>query len=108
METLNLNLIPGQPSKICHVSENDVGRVIRLKLVDGFIPYTLTGSESLKLRIRKPGKPIFTEAVTNTSDDYVDIVTSENMTDTPGRVYCKLRIGTIGAAAFYLDVEKKP
>lgn len=108
MEIINLNLIPDRFSPVAHASQNDVGRVIRFKLFNGPIPFKLTGSESIKLRIRKPDGKIATLPIINTSDDYIDIVTTEQLTGTAGRVYCKIRIDDLGTESFYLFVEPQP
>jgi len=108
METIKLNLIPTRVAPTAHVSQNDEGRVIRLELYDGPLKYTLSGSENIRLRIRKIDGNVANEPVVNTAESYVDIVTTHDMTDTAGRLFCKLRIGGIGTKAFYIDVEKKP
>lgn len=108
MQSYNLNLIPKHFPLICHASQYDIGRVIRLYLFDDAVPYTLSGSESIKLRIRKLDGGLVTKTITNTASNYVDIITDEDLTNVAGRVYCKLRIDSVGAKGFYLDVEKQP
>jgi hypothetical protein len=108
MESINLNLIPERFSPIAHASQHDTGRVTRFRLYDGSVPFKLSGQESIKLRIRKTDGSIVTAPVNNTADNYVDIVTTEDITGTAGRVYCKLRIDDLGAKSFYYLVEPQP
>lgn len=108
MESIKLNLIPRLFPPTAHASQHDIGRVIRLYLFDDTIPYTLSGSESIKLRVRKLDGSQVTKAITNTASNYVDIITDEDLTSIAGRVYCKLRINSVGAKGFYLDVERQP
>lgn len=108
METINLNLVPGGCPPVCNASQDDIGRTIRLNLFDGSIPYNLNGSESIKLRVRKPDGTAATIPVTSSAGSYIDLVLSDDLTDVPGKVKCKLRIDSIGAHSFYIHVENKP
>ena len=108
MEILYLNLIPGSIPPVCEATQNDVGRTIRFKLVDGFVPKILSGTETLKLRARKSNGSIETLSLTNSESDYVDVVTTQDLTDTPGFVYCKIRIDGIGTQSFKMRVEAQP
>ena len=106
MESNFINVIPEWRTPIYHASQGDNGRTIRCSLFDGAAAYTLSGTEALRLRYRKPNGDVSSIAVSNTSDDYVDITVPAAMTDVVGFVYCKLRINGIGAKAFYLAIEK--
>lgn len=108
METINLNRIPERYSPVVHASQNDSGRVTRFKLFDGSTPVTLNGDESIKLRIRKPNAKFVTVSVINTSDDYVDITSTPEMTDVAGKAYCKLRINDVGFKSFIYCIDPKP
>lgn len=108
MENKYINLIPERNTEVFHISQNDSGRTIRCNLYDGVKSFTLSGTESVRLRYRKPDKSISSFSVANTASDYVDITIPSGMTDAKGKVYCKLRINGIGAKAFILDVEEKP
>lgn len=108
MEIINLNIIPDGPSPVAHVSQNDRGRVTRFNLFDGVIPFILDGTESVKLHIRKPNGKIAVIPITNTADSYLDIATTQQMTEIAGRVYCKLRIDDLGTKSFYYLVESQP
>lgn len=108
MEVISVNLIPGRRFPVVHIKQDDEDREIRLELVNGSVPYTLSGGESLKLRTRQSNGKAKTISVINTGDDYVDITISKEAVSVPGRVYCKLRIDDIGAEAFDIIVEPKP
>ena len=108
MQELYLNLIPGSIPPVCKASQNDVGRTIRFNLVDGFIPKVLSGTEEIKLRARKPDGSIHTSYITNTSEAYLDVTTSEDLTNIAGNVYCKIWIGSVCMQAFIMKVENQP
>ena len=108
MEIVNLNLIPDGFTPVIHISQNDVGRVTRFKLYNGFVPFTLTGNESIMLRIRKPDASHSAIPIVNTSDSYVDIPTTSDMTELEGQVYGKLRIDNIGAKSIKFLVQSRP
>lgn len=107
MESNFVNVIPEWITPIYHASQGDDGRVVRLGLCDGAVVYTLSGTEALRLRYRKPDGTINSIGVANTADNYVDITVPADMTDIVGLVFCKLRINSIGAKAFYLAIEKE-
>lgn len=105
MEIINLDLTPGRVPPVCHASQFDIGRVIRINLLDGKTPHTLTGTEEIYLRTRKPNGEEVVEEVENTADFYVDIVTSKDTCDVAGENWCELRIDTIGTHNFKMAVE---
>lgn len=107
MESNFVNVIPEWRTPIYHASQGDDGRIVRLSLFDGAVAYTLSGTEALRLRYRKPDGTINSIGVANTADNYVDITVPADMTDIVGLVFCKLRINSIGAKAFYLAIEKE-
>lgn len=112
MEQVNLNIIPERETPVFHVSQGDNDRVIRCNLFEGFQAYKLAGTETILLRYQKLDGVFVTGigsfSVTNTSNTYVDISIPSGLTDKPCLVYCKLRIGNIGAKAFYISVERRP
>lgn len=112
MEIINLNLIPGEAFPVAHASQFDIGRVIRFKLLDGSDIYELTGTETLTLKVRKPDTTVVTMNLTNTSDDYVDVITTEQMCACPGKNICEINITngsvSIGTLNFYMEVEEDP
>lgn len=112
METFNLNLIPGKNNPVVHASQFDEGRVIRVNLFEGSSVYNLDGTEVISISVRKNDGHIVTEAITNTSDSYVEIVTTEQMTACSGSNLCELKIekgsDVIGTLNFILEVEVDP
>lgn len=107
MEIKYINLIPERGAPTFHFSRNDNNRVIRCVLYDGAKLFSLSGSEVLRLRYRKPNGEVSSIGVENTSDNYVDIPIPNSMVDVAGKVYCKLRIDGIGAKAFYIEAEER-
>lgn len=112
MEIVNINLIPGLNNPVCHVSQFDVGRTIRLNLYEGSSIYTLSGTETIKLNIRKPDNTVLVRDITNTSSTYVTFNTVEQMCPLPGDNICELSITSgntiIKSINFLMRVEKDP
>ena len=108
MEKHYINLVPERNTPVFHASQDDNDLVIRCDLYDGVKAYTLSGTESIRLRYRKPDGSISSIGVTNTGDTYVEVTIPATMTDIKGKVYCKLRINGIGAKAFIVEVEGRP
>ena len=110
MQTINLNLVPGKVKQVVHSSQYDVGRTFRCNLLNGNTVYTLDGTETIVIEGQKSDNHIFLYNVTNTSSNYVDVTTTEQMTALAGLVDCELRIKKsgvdIGTANFWLEVEK--
>ena len=112
MESFNLNIIPGKDRPVCHASQFDIGRTIHVNLFEGFNVFTLDGTEVISISVRKPDGNVVTEAVTNTSDSYVEFVTTEQMTACFGSNLCELKLekgaDVIGTMNFILEVEQDP
>lgn len=112
MEQIRLDIIPKGLMPVCHASQYDKGRVIRFNLMDGLQPYTLEGTETLEVDVRKTDMNIVTADVTNTSSTYVEIVTTEQMTACEGDNLGELKItkGDVVVASinFILRVEEDP
>lgn len=114
MEQIKLDLIPGRVMPICHASQYDEGRVIRLNLTENDIDYTLDGTETLTLDVRKVDGCVCTEVITNiySTKTYVDFETTQQMCACYGSNLCELKIesGTkvIGTLNFILEVERDP
>jgi hypothetical protein len=111
METIKLNLIPSGVNPICHCSQYDNGRVIRLELFDGLTPYALASGDVVTLNVRKPDNTIVTGTVSTTQDNnYVDIVTTEQICAVVGENLCDLTITNgetvIGTLNFIMTVER--
>ncbi|MBO7659880.1 MAG: hypothetical protein J6T65_11325 [Clostridia bacterium] len=112
METINLNLIPTGARPVLHASQYDKGRQFRANLFDGSAVYTLTGAETLSIAVRKPDGHVVTEGITNTSDSYVIIETTEQMTACAGDSFAEVKIeeggDLLGTLNLILAVEQSP
>ena len=108
METVDLSIIPDKVSPVVYASQYDEGRVQRFMLYDGARPYTLSGEETIELRIRKPNNQTETIEIENPGDDYIDLTFTEQITDVAGDVYCKFSIDGISTKGFYIKVEPGP
>ncbi len=112
MEQITLNMIPKGITPMCHASQYDKGRHIRLNIMDGLQGYKLT-DETAEIRVRKPDNNIVTAAGTYTAGTaYVDLFTTEQMTACEGDNECELRLTRgeqrIGSLNFKMRVEKDP
>lgn len=112
MQTINIDLIPGNVMPVFHASQFDTGRECRVNLYNGGAVFTLSGGETVSVSVRKPDGNVVTETLTNTSDSYVEIITTEQMTACDGANICKIKIEdgatVIGTANFVLEVEEDP
>ena len=109
MEQISVNLIPSGIRETCHASQFDVGRHIRFALLNGRNIYTLSGTETITLIMRKPNGTERTEALANTSSTYVDLVTSRETCDQSGAYECEIKVTDgakeIGSGNFRMQVE---
>lgn len=92
MEQINLNLIPSGQTPFCHVAQYDVGRVIRFNLFEGSSVYTLDGTETVTVNVRKPDGNIVTEALDASHGSYVEVETTEQMDAVAGINNCNITI----------------
>ena len=112
MERIRLDIIPKGLTPVCHASQYDAGRVIRLDLMDGLQGYSLT-NEEIELRVRKPDNNIVTTDVDfTTGSSFVDIVTTEQMCACEGDNLCELKLSKDGnvihSLNFIMRVEIDP
>lgn len=113
MEQIRLDLIPGKSAPVCHASQYDVGRTIRLNLVEGGSEYSIPAGTTAEIHIRKPDNNIISAAVTATQGNkYIDIVTAEQWTACAGTNLCEIVLtnggNVIGTVNFILEVEMDP
>lgn len=111
MEIIKLNLIPSGVNPTCHCSQYDNGRVIRIELFDGLTPYVLQSGDTVTLNVRKPDNTIVTTTVETTQgNNYVDIVTTEQICACVGYNLCDLTITNgsvvIGTLNFIMAIER--
>lgn len=114
MEQIKLNLIPSGIMPVCHASQYDDKRQIRLNLFNGSQAFAVdTAHMTFELQVRKPDDTIVTAAVTGVdTKTYIDIELSTQMTAVFGDCLCQLQIknsndsSTIGTMNFILQVEQ--
>lgn len=112
MEVLNLNIIPNGVLPVVHVKQYDQGREWRFNLFENANIFTLDGTEVIECDIHKKDGNIVTVAVTNTSDSYIDIETTLQMTACSGDQLGAIRItkggDEIASINFVLSCQKSP
>ena len=113
MEQINVDLIPGKVLQVCHSSQYDVGRTIRVNLFEGGQVFTFDGTQSAQLKVRKTDGNVVTAALTATmGNSYVEIETTQQMTACAGLNMCDIVIidssNSISTANFVLSVEEDP
>ena len=111
IESINLNLIPNGVNPVCHVSQYDAGRQIKINLFEGINPYTIQSGDSFTLNVRKPDNTIVTTSVSGTQGyTYIMISTTEQIAAVVGENLCELKITNgstvIGTLNFIMLVER--
>ena len=114
METIKLDLIPGKKMPSLNASQYDKGRDYHIDLTENRVPYTLDGTETISLTVRKCDNTLVTMDIANTFADksYIEFRTTEQMNACAGFNYGEITIeknGTqISSLNFYLQVEGAP
>ena len=112
MEVLNLNIIPNGVLPVVHVKQYDQGREWRFNLFENANVFTLDGTEVIECDIHKRDGNIVTVAVTNTSDSYIDIETTIQMTACSGDQLGAIKItkggDEIASINFIFSCQKSP
>ena len=114
METIKLDLIPGKKMPSLHASQYDDGRDYHIDLTENRAPYTLDGTETISLTVRKCDNTLVTMDIANTfaNKSYIEFRTTEQMNACAGFNYGEIVLeenGTrIGSLNFYLQVEEAP
>jgi len=114
METIKLDLIPGKKMPSLHASQYDDGRDYHIDLTENRAPYTLDGTETISLTVRKCDNTLVTMDIANTfaGKSYIEFRTTEQMNACAGFNYGEITIeknGTqISSLNFYLQVEGAP
>lgn len=110
-QTTNLNMIPQRNVRNLYFSQNDVGRVATVNLVDGETPYSIPIGATVKIQATKPSGLGFSETCTF-SGSTVTVTSTATMTDEAGIFPCEIQVtsgGTIlGSANFNFFVERNP
>ena len=112
MERITVNMSPTAMLETCHASQFDVGVQKRFDLVDGSSAYTLTGAETITLKIRTPDGTLVESNVPNTSDSYVIWTSGAGELDAFGICLCSIHITNgsdeLGSGNFIMEVEADP
>ena len=114
MEKIKLDLIPSGKMPSLHASQYDDGRDYHIDLTENRVPYTLDGTETISLTVRKCDNTLVTMDIANTFADksYIEFRTTEQMNACAGFNYGEITIeknGTqISSLNFYLQVEGAP
>jgi len=110
MEQITIDFLPAGATAVCHASQFDPERVIRMNLRNGGAVYTLSGNEIIKAKITRPDGTNIVENIENTASSYVDLVTSAGTCDVSGTNHGELVIekdgATIGSKNFRMEVEE--
>lgn len=111
LESINLNLIPSGVNPVCHVSQYDAGRQIRINLFEGINPYTIQSGDAFTLNVRKPDNTIVTTSVSGTQgNNYITISTTQQIAAVVGENLCDIKITNgatvIGTLNFIMQVER--
>ena len=111
IEAINLNIIPNGVNPVCHVSQYDTGRQIKINLFEGNNPYIIPSGASFTLNVRKPDNTIVTQSVSGTQGDtFLNITTTQQMTACVGENLCELKLTistlVVGTLNFIMQVER--
>lgn len=118
-EVINLDFTPGKPLQVCHSSQFDEGRLIKINLFNDGQPYTCQSGDSFELNVRKPDSTVITRTIVPTGEPathegktYVYITTTQQMVAVAGENICEVKMtndgNTIGSANFIMQVEQSP
>lgn len=107
MEQITLDMIPNSHTPTAHISQYDSGRHIRFNLKN----ITLTGSETVTLKIRKTDGELVSKTIENHTD-YVEYVSEKTDCDVSGKANSEIVISkddvVIGSKNFILNIEADP
>lgn len=110
-QTTNLNMIPQRNVRNLYFSQNDVGRVATVNLVDGGTPYSIPSGATVKIQATKPSGLGFSESCTF-SGSTVTVTSTATMTDEAGIFPCEIQVTNsgvvLGSANFNFFVERNP
>lgn len=106
-----LNMEPGTPPLVLHVSEGDIGREISLTLISGGTEYVIpSGAEITLEMVKADGHGTTINCTYNGAE--VTFKTTEQSTLRAGKAIAELRItdgeSDLGTANFFIAVEPRP
>ena len=111
MENTLLNLIPSSYIPEVHLSQYDIGRELKFKLMDGNTEYSVPSGAVVTVKATKPSGLGF---VVNAEADgnIVTLSNTETMTNESGRFSAELSISSgathLGTSNFIFNVERSP
>ena len=109
MQQIILDMIPHGVSPYCYILQNSSGDTIEINLVYGENSYSLDGTESLSLKIRRPDHQILEKTLNNLSGTKIRFTTTQDMSPFIGLDVCDLTITknniVIGTLNFIIAVE---
>ena len=116
MQSVTVDIVPHGNIPTLHVSQNDVGRTLRVNITENEHPriiIILFGEHPFYLDVKPPKSEAFRMRVDFTSGkSYVTFEVTEEMTAHAGKILCKLREITtyksVGYGNFIIEVEKAP
>lgn len=113
METINIDILPGDVTPVCHASQYDVGRTIQINLMQDSKPYEVEFGQRLVLEMKKPDTNVVSAPINyNVGNSTIYFTTTEQMCACPGSNKCEIRITkgniSIGTLNFILEVERDP
>lgn len=107
--TTELNIVPGGIIPVVHVSQYDIGRVLKFPLLDGTSSASIPEGTTADIEGTKPSNKGFAYSATIASN-VVTVSTTDQMTVEEGDVYCKIKLTKdtqiIGTALFIMEVER--
>ena len=110
MEQIAINILPKGAKPVCHSSQFDEGRQTMFNLFNDKTPYTLSGTETISVLVRKPDGAEVIDSVTNTSDSYIIWDVSADACEVSGVCECELSIVEngilLGSKNFTMKVEE--
>lgn len=111
-ENVKVELFPGTPSPIVHLSENDVGDTLAFELIYKGQPVNVPNGSVVKFKGTKKNGLGFTVDSNDISDNVVEFIVSEDMTSCSGVVEAEISItlsnNKHGTCNVVLIVEKNP
>ena len=116
-DRITVDLTPGKCLPVCHASQFDEGRIIRVDFVNDGLPYEIQQNDSFELNVRKPDNTVVTRTIVrgdpSIQTTYCYISTTQQMVAVAGDNICEIKISdgdnnTIGTGNFIMRVEKSP
>ena len=112
MQIVYIDLIPQKIKPVVMASQFDDKRHVRFRLTENGEDYTLTGSETITVTIRKPDRNIVVITPSVTANNYIDVYFTEQACACFGMSFGEITIeddnSKIGTCNFDLDVELSP